>query len=430
MAERATSSDEAAVGQPDLLVAAVLADLLNGVEVSVPTTSTAHRPGVGDRVPRRHLGGGGVPSELSDLPGATLRALARITRAVSTEPLRYPSVRRALQDVVVVEVIAGRLGRRPGATSDPDALIGTVADTLDYFAELAGMRLEGAAVTHGVVIAGDTGGVEPVGSAVAYPGRLPTRKRTPLLFDGTHSALVVDTSGHVVRAVERVSLPASGADDADLSVFDELPGLDGALTAAASAAFHGIGVYLRADHSTWIFDDGALLFVRRGIRWKSIAFESFTQTLISLSNAGAVVGRRIARAALRLSMQGHGAILAVAGDRRALDTVIQPKDRAPGVDELPGGTVDDDLRQLLRLHDISSASGLARLARLDGATILDEVGNVVAYGAIVRSADSQDEGARAAAARALSTVVDVALTVSHDGPVTVYHRGDVVLQVL
>ena len=116
-------------------------------------------------------------------------------------------------------------------------------------------------------------------------------------------------------------------------------------------------------------------------------------------------------------------------DPAALENVTQPKDRAGetahGVD-----SVDDDLRQLLRLHDVSSPAGLARLARLDGATIVDTDGQVIAYGAVVRSTDSQGEGARSAAARTLSTVANVALSVSHDGPITVYRGGRRALEIL
>lgn len=368
------------------------------------------------------------PPELEDLPGAALRALARVTH-VAAPGLPYPSVARALHDVVVAEVIADRLRRRSAGTVALDALVMTVAGTIDYFAELAATPLEGTPVTHGIVIAADTAGVEAPASAVAYPGRLHTRKRTPLLFDGTQSTLVVDTLGRALRGVERASLPTMDPEPSRLEMFDELPGLDGALTAAASAAFRGVGFYLRGDHSTWIFDDGEPLFVRRGLQWKSIAFESFTRTLAELGATSEQIGQRLARAALRLSMQGRGAILAIAADAAALEDVTEPKDRTPTSDGRDN-SVDDDLRQLLRLHDVSSPAGLARLARLDGATIVDTAGQVIAYGAIVRSADSQAEGARTAAARTLSTVANVALSVSHDGPITVYRGGRRMLEIL
>ncbi|HRE00235.1 MAG TPA: hypothetical protein PLV68_02980 [Ilumatobacteraceae bacterium] len=431
-------------------VAAFLSDLLDhSVEVTVHTDAPDFTAN-GDRFPADpQLGADGrtrqfsvsttrgedggdsaarFPPELEDLPGAALRALARVTQLAACG-LPYPSVARALHDVVVAEVIADRLRRRSAGGVELDALVMTVAGTIDYFAELAATPLEGAPVTHGIVIASDPTGVEAPASTVAYPGRLHTRKRTPLLFDGTQSALVVDMLGRALRGVERSTLPLMDPEPSRLETFDELPGLDGALTAAASAAFHGVGFYLRGDPSTWIFDDGSPLFVRRGLQWKSIAFDSFTRTLAELGGTTEQIGQRIARSALRLSMQGRGAILAIATDAAALVDVTEPRDRAP-VTGYHGDSVDDDLRQLLRLHDVSSPAGLARLARLDGATIVDTTGQVIAYGAIVRSTDSQTEGARSAAARTLSTAANVTLSVSHDGPITVYRGGRRILEIL
>lgn len=378
----------------------------------------------------RGLAPDGVPPELADLPEAASRVLARLAETTSSVVPDYPSVDRALHEVIIAEVIADRLERRWADVVDLDVLVATTAATLDYFAELAATSVEGAPVTHGLVMAGGVPRDAAGAYAVEYPGRLPTRKRTPLLFDGTESALVVDLSGQVVRGVERSSLPVTGAAPASLEAFDELPGIEGGLTAAASAAFSGIGVYLHTNRSTWIFDRGTPLFVRRGLRWKSIAFESFATALAQLGDTSSAVGHRVARAALRLSMQGHGGILAIAGDLEELAAVTQLKDRAPSVATASTGDVDDDLLRLLRLPDIATAGGLARLARLDGATVIDATGTVVAYGAIVRSTESQGEGARSAAARALSVAAEVALSISHDGPITVYHRGRPLLELL
>jgi DNA integrity scanning protein DisA with diadenylate cyclase activity len=63
------------------------------------------------------------------------------------------------------------------------------------------------------------------------------------------------------------------------------------------------------------------------------------------------------------------------------------------------------------------------LARVDGATIVDRNGRLLAFGAIVHSFESGSEGARTAAARALSTRVSVAIAVSQDGPITVFVDG-------
>ncbi|MDQ1565690.1 MAG: hypothetical protein QOF96_570, partial [Actinomycetota bacterium] len=73
---------------------------------------------------------------------------------------------------------------------------------------------------------------------------------------------------------------------------------------------------------------------------------------------------------------------------------------------------------------------LARLAALDGATILSRDGRLLAYGAIVASSDSQHEGARTAAATTLSQSAEIVLKVSADGDITVLRAGEVVTTLL
>ena len=87
-----------------------------------------------------------------------------------------------------------------------------------------------------------------------------------------------------------------------------------------------------------------------------------------------------------------------------------------------------------RLHHLLDASDLdgqtlARLGELDGATILDRDGNLLAYGAIITSSDSQHEGPRTAAAKTLSAGAAV-LKVSEDGDITVFREGQPMVTLL
>ena len=438
-------------------VAAFLADLLDNVEVSLhpdcspdfvddhATDAIFTPPVVGVdgrlrnfsfRVSAKaralYAADGRFPAELADLPDAALRALARVSRGEPRADVMYPSVAKALHDVIIAEVLADRLARRAGTPVEPDDIARLVAETLDYFTELAGTRIEGQTPSHGVVIATDWRGLEPLQPPIIYPGHLPSRKRTPLVFDGTLSVLVVTTGGHALAGVGRHSLPRDEFEGTPIDAFDEFPGVDGALTAAASAAYHGVGVYLRPDQSIWVFDDGTPLFIRRTSRWKSIALDSFAHIVARLGETDTPdVAARVARAAIRSSLQGHGAIIAIAPSRDALDGAVQLKDRYPSADSPSrSGSVDDELHRLLPHDELGSARSLAWLARIDGATIVDPAGNLLAYGAIVHSTDSRSEGARTAAARALSRAVNVALTVSQDGPITVFHKGEVALEFL
>lgn len=435
-------------------VAAFLADLLDNVSVDV-TTGTDRAVDGEEVLPAEPMRGADgrtrqfrlrstvgptsvpgeesshFPDELADLPAAALRALERMTRSASAEDQVHPSLSRALHDVVVAEVLGDRLVGRLDVEADVDQVAMVVAKTLEYTMELATTSLEGKPATHGVVLCADRRGLVPVQPRVEYPGRLPTRKGTPLLFDGSESALAVTATGDVLGEVNRRSLPDAPPGAPTMSFFDEFPGMNGGLTAAASAVFRGVGVFLRADRSIWVFDDGKPLFVRRTSRWKSIAADSFALWLETFGDLAAEVATILVGAVLRASTQGTGAIFAIASDASMLADVIPTKDLVEtGWGGPAGSTVDDDVRAVLAGSELRTSSALARLARLDGATIVDPAGSVLAYGAIVRSADSRGEGARTAAARALSLRTRFAVSVSQDGPVSVFHHGELALEFL
>jgi DNA integrity scanning protein DisA with diadenylate cyclase activity len=93
------------------------------------------------------------------------------------------------------------------------------------------------------------------------------------------------------------------------------------------------------------------------------------------------------------------------------------------------------MRPETKLHHLIDAGDLdtqtlARLAELDGATVLDRSGKLLAYGAIISSSDSEHEGARTAAAKSLSNRALVVLKVSEDGDITVFSDGAAVATLL
>jgi DNA integrity scanning protein DisA with diadenylate cyclase activity len=146
---------------------------------------------------------------------------------------------------------------------------------------------------------------------------------------------------------------------------------------------------------------------------------------------GGSVAALVARAAFVISAQPRGAILAIVDDPERLEGVVSAKDRYDLRND-----VDRTAMQIeTRLHHLIDAEELdeqtlVRLAVLDGATVLDRDGRLLAYGAIVTSADSQHEGARTAAARTLSTTAQVVLEVSVDGDITIFRDGSAVTTLL
>jgi hypothetical protein len=415
-------------------VAAALADVALGAEVELaytpidePVMPRAGPPGWrvdivlhhNERVARL-VASGERPAlvELLDVVSeAGLRTAAAFRRHQPDDGVGInAALKRALRDAVAGEILTRYLARRTGHEA-PEL----IAETIEYLLELGGTRVESHELTHGVVIAdvfADAPRLE-----FAYPADIRTAKRASLLFDGQRSLLVVDTEGRARSELQRHRLELLDHRDGRMRMRGDDLFESGALIADATSILGGLGFFLRADRTIWTFVDGRPLLVRRGEHWTAFPLE-LGAAIEEMAGRSSEVATLVANAAFRISAQPSGAILAVVDDPTRLDGVVSPKDRYDLRDD-----VDREAMQIeTRLHHLIDAEPLdeqtlVRLAMLDGATIVDRQGHLLAYGAIVTSKGSQYEGARTAAARTLSKIADVVLNVSVDGDITIFRHG-------
>ena len=365
-----------------------------------------------------------VPEALRALPDAALRAAHafRHSPAGSSGKLS-PTVDRALRDTVIVELLSHHQGwTKPGCASTE-----LLAETLEYLIELSGARVESRNLTHGVVIT-DAISDEPRLS-VPYPSGLRDAKRSPLLFDGIRSVLLVDQHGRArtelqANRPERLHPSAVSGPSVELDFVDR-----GSLVALATRQLGGIGFFLREDRSIWTFLDGQPLVIRRSEHWS--AFPLWLAKAIGKAIGGGRAVDLIVSASLMVSIRSGGAIFGIVDDPVHLDGIVALKDRY----DLRNESDVDAMRPETRLHHLIDgndldAQTLARLGELDGATIVDRDGRLLAYGAILSSSDSEHEGARTAAAKSLSNHALAVLKVSEDGDITVFRQGRPIVTLL
>lgn len=432
-------------------VAAALAELLVGaaVELRYAPDDAPEQPAPPQETPIAQAAGDGPPgwrltvtirlgarlgslsrtghaplAEILDaLPRAGLRtaALFRAAPVGDYKPLA-PQLRRAVRDTVAVEVLAD-LAARAGRVVNTTLL----ARAVDYLIELSGSRVESHDLTHGVVI---TDALQnPPRLRFAYPADIRSAKRAPLLFDGRRSILVVDLDGYARTELQRHRIdrldPAGSSTPELFGEFVE----SGSLVAEATRRLGGIGFFLRSDRTIWGFVDGRPLLVRRAEHWTAFPLELAAS--IEQMIGGGAAAHIVAEAALMISSERYGAILAIVDDARDLDGSVSLKDRYDLRNEIDLTAMRPETR-LHHLIDVGQLDeySLARLAVLDGATIVDRDARLLAYGAIVASADSQHEGARTAAAKTLSEIARVVLKVSVDGDITIFRAGHAVTTLL
>ena len=354
---------------------------------------------------------------LGALPFAAVAAISRLPggRTDRAAPPLGSPFRRAVRDIVAAELLAHYARARLDAPVATDL----IADTIGFLIELSGSRVESHELTHGVVITDvlrDTPKLE-----FAYPADVRAAKRAPLLFDGQRAVLVVDHEGRARTELQRHHLNRLTG-GATVQIEEDNLVESGSLVGQATAIVGGLGFFLRADRSIWTFVDGEPLLVRRSDHWTAFPLE-LTASIEDMIGGGSVA-ELVVRAALVISARPHGAILAIVDDGAEVEEIVPAKDR---YDER-GRIEPAAMRPETRRHHLIDAEELdeytlVRLATLDGATVLNRDGRLLAYGAIVSSADSQHEGARTAAAKTLSEHARVVLKVSVDGDITIFRDG-------
>ena len=359
---------------------------------------------------------------LNALPGAALRAAARFRPRLGGDTIAVsPPMRRAVRDTIIIELLADYAG-----AADRPATTDLIAETIEYLLELSGTRVESNDLTHGVVIT-DAIRDKPR-LRFLYPAHLRAAKRAPLLFDGQRALLVVDRDGRARSELQRHRLderfPSSGHHKVRSEFLES-----GSFVAEATRRLGGVGFFLRSDRTIWAFVDGQPLVLRRGEHWTAFPLE-LTSFIANLIGGGAAT-EIVVQTALSISAQGRGAILAIVDSADRLDEIVSPKDRYDLRNEFDPGAI----RTETRLHHLIDGENLdeqtlTRLASLDGASIVDRDANLLAYGAIVTSSDSQHEGARTAASKSLSHSADIVLKISEDGDITVFHHGEVITRLL
>jgi DNA integrity scanning protein DisA with diadenylate cyclase activity len=361
---------------------------------------------------------------LGSLPDAGLRAAKQFWAVGSdTDPVLPPAMQRALRDTIVVEALSRHhaCGGRGAATT-------LFAEIIEYLIELSGSRVESYDLTHGVIVTDAL--YDQPRLKFRYPADLREAKRAPLLFDGQRSVLVVDSEGRARTELQSHRLDRLTPGAALLDPYAAEFSHSGALVAQATRRLGGLGFFLRADRSIWTFADGQPLLVRRAERWTAFPVE-LADAISGSTGATRATAEILVQAAFIISAQRHGAILAIVDDPDSLEGIVSSKDRYDqrnSADPMAMKT-ETRLHHLIDAEDLD-ARALARFAALDGATILDRQGRLIAYGAIVSSSGSQFEGARTVAAKTLSHTAEIVLKVSADGDITVFRSGEVAATLL
>jgi len=269
--------------------------------------------------------------------------------------------------------------------------------------------------------------------ALHYTGALASIKSFYRLADGLRTVFLVNKAGRLLDIVdiERWAGAAGSARPLDVPCAQTYGG-----HARATVAGPHVCVVLNPRREIKVFAEGAQVFSFSHADWRLL--DQMSKYALWQSAVGhAPLAERMFRTALDLSDARQGALFVVL--RRPMESLAQLVAASDRLDmELVGlsGPGEQPSRRHL-LHLLAGRtlpeldpSVLAALATLDGATVTDAAGALLAVGAILRhpltsehaKADGLAEGARTTAALAASRFGPV-LKVSEDGLITFYDGG-------
>lgn len=270
-------------------------------------------------------------------------------------------------------------------------------------------------------------------SAPSFTEQLTGIKSFYRLADGVRTVFLANAEGKMLDIIDIDRWGAQMCHGDELHAPCALP-----YQAHARATLHHghVCAVLSPSREIKVFAECAELFAFRGAAWHLLDLEAKYDVWAQAVGEPALAGR-LFQTALDLADAREGALFVVIRDpETSVSQLVAPQDRL----DIPASALQlpstgPSRRDLLHLLEGRSATDLdpsvfAALASLDGATVVDQSGRLLAAGAILRLPPSDAasseviEGARTTAAMAASRFGPV-LKVSEDGEITFFDREHV-----
>jgi hypothetical protein len=302
-----------------------------------------------------------------------------------------------------------------------------IADAIEVMRVAALTSYENRPISSGVLLLDDE--VDPVGRRAVPPGpstysvALTAIKSFYRLCDGLETLFLVNRHGTVLDIVDVARWAAASHRGAALESPVANRYRDHAL---ATLGVRHACIVLSPSHEIKVFAEGAQVFTFRHANWHLLDLQA-KYDVWAAAVGNPALARRLFQSALDLADAREGALFVVLRDPASgVRALVAPADRLGEQPAMAGPTPSRrDLMYLLteRTATDLDPAVLAALARMDGATVMDGAGRLVAVGAILRHPAAPDatglvvEGARTTAAMAAARFGPV-LKVSEDGIIT------------
>lgn len=323
------------------------------------------------------------------------------------------------------------LDHRPYAIEAREARADRIASLIEMLRVAALSSYENRPISTGVLLLGTSTDPHRPGAPAAPATFLESLSRIKTFYrlaDGVDAVFLASSEG---RLLDIVDIERWGR-EANPHQTLHVPCAKAFQPHARATMQHGhVCVVLSPSREIKVFAEGAELFTFRGASWHLLDVQA-KYRLWAEAVGNESVALRLFQTARDLADAREGALFLVARDpHQAVEALVAPADRLDGPASLEGDAPEAPTRRELlyllggRTVTALDPSVLAALASLDGATVTDRSGRLLAAGAILRHTSDHlqpgplIEGARTKAAMAASQFGPV-LKVSEDGMITFF----------
>ncbi|HEY7288378.1 MAG TPA: hypothetical protein VH583_00980, partial [Vicinamibacterales bacterium] len=343
--------------------------------------------------------------------------------------------RGAIEDRYVAAFLDEGAYGRPHAEPNRADLVANVIEVLRVAALSS---YENRPISSGVLLLdadADPSGVPPAPDAQAYRYSLTLTavKSFYRVCDGVETMFLVNRHGFVLDIVDLEQWRRAHSSGTDLEV--TCPAYYRA-HALATAGNRNICVVLSPNHEIKVFAEGVQMFTFSNARWHLLDLKA-KYDLWDTAVGNPPLAARLFQAALDLADARQGALFVLLRDARSsLPVLVAPQDQLdrPLASPAPEGVAPNRTQLMYMLRGRTAMSidppVLSGLARIDGATVMDTSGRMLAIGAILLHGEPIQphstfalEGARTTAAMAAARHGPV-LKVSEDGVVTFFDHQE------
>jgi hypothetical protein len=307
-----------------------------------------------------------------------------------------------------------------------------IASAIDVLRVAALSSYENRAISTGALLLDviedrrHTAATRTPGLAYRYSPALTGIKSFYRLSDGLETIFLVNSDGTVLDIVEVEGYAGSGELEVPCPILYRSHAL-------ATLDNHNICVVLSPSHEIKVFAAGVQVFSFRNARWHLLDMQAkYDMWEAAIGNPE--LAERLFQTALDLGDAREGALFVVLRDpETAMPQLVAPGDQLdrvrPEASETPNRL---QLLHMLRGRTVVTLDRavVASLAKIDGATVMDVTGRLLAVGAILLHTEPPEphstlavEGARTTAAMAAGRFGAV-LKVSEDGLITFYDHQE------